>query len=393
MKLVPSIVDAQSEIMSWRRAIHSHPELAFEESRTSDFIAAKLENWGVKVTRGIGSTGIVGTLSVGSSNRCLGLRADIDALPIEELNQFPHRSQIPGRMHGCGHDGHTVMLLAAARHLSETKNFNGTVHFVFQPAEEANERGSGAKAMISDGLLDRFSMEAIFAMHNMPGIPIGGFSIHSGPVLASMDLFDVELSGNGTHGALPHTGTNSIDAACRLVANLNTIVSRDVDPMHAAVLSVTRVCGGTGYNTIPDTTKLRGSVRTFEGDVRASIENRVRALAHHTAAMHNMDVQIDFRRTLPPTVNDPKEAAFCKAVANEMVGSDLVSAGSYPARLMGSDDFAFFLEERPGAYILIGNGDGPAACMLHDSHYDFRDEIAPIGASFWVRLVERKLEK
>lgn len=391
MKLKEEIVANHEEIARWRHDIHAHPELAFDEKRTADFVAMQMEKWGIKVTRGVGTTGVVGTLKVGSSVKSIGLRADMDALPMEELNSFSHKSKYPGRMHACGHDGHTVMLLAAAQYLAQTKDFDGTVHFYFQPAEEANETGSGAKAMIEDGLFELFPVDSIFGLHNW-AIPTGTVIAQPGPVAASMDLFEVTLTGKGTHGAMPHKGTDTLLVAANLLQAWQSIISRNIDPQTAAVLSATSLQSGTSWNVIPETVTLRGSVRTMSPDVQLIIKERFIALTQKIANAYACDCNINYRHIIPVMINDVEETNFLTKVAKEVVGENHVITAGGPT-VMGSDDFAFMSLEKPGCYFFLGNGDGEGSCLVHEPNYDFNDDILPIGASIFARLVERKLPK
>jgi amidohydrolase len=390
--LIPEILAAHDELTKWRRDIHAHPELAFEESRTAGFIAHRLEEAGIDVARGLGKTGLVGTLRSGSSERVIGLRADMDALPMDELNELEHKSRHVGRMHACGHDGHTVMLLAAARHLAATRHFDGTVRFIFQPAEEANARGSGAEAMIAGGLFDRFAMSNVFAIHNLPQLAAGTFAVRAGPVLAAMDLFDVAITGHGTHGATPHKGVDSIWVAAQLINAWQSIVSPNIDPLQSAVVSATSIIAGDSWNVIPETATIRGSIRTLRLDLQKLVKARFFAIAEHVAEAYGAKVVIKYREMTPVLINDPDQVSVVCEAAAQVVGEDKVSCGFVVPQAMGSDDFSLMLAHAPGAYVFLGTGDGKKSRMLHEPQYDFNDEILPIGASFWVRLVERKLE-
>ena len=391
MSLIPKILSTHNELTAWRHDLHAHPELAFSENRTSVFVADKLNSWGIEVTQGFGKTGVVGTLKVGASNKSIGLRADMDALPMDELNTFAHKSKHPGCMHGCGHDGHTVMLLAAAWYLAQSKKFDGTVQFIFQPAEEANDNGSGARAMINDGLFDRFPMDSIFAMHNMPGLPEGTFSIGSGPVFAAMDLFDVTITGKGTHGALPHTGIDTVLVCSHVITAWQSIVSRNIDPMQTAVFSATSIQAGDNWNVIPQTAVIKGSVRTFLPEVQALVRERLHAIAEQVASAFGATAQVDYRQELPATVNDAEQASQAVVIAKDLVGEEKIKAGADAIKLMGSEDFSVLLQYKPGAYLLLGSGAGEGVCMVHEARYDFNDNLLPIGASFFARLVEQKL--
>jgi amidohydrolase len=388
MGLVGGIEKSGEEMTAWRRDIHAHPELGFEEQRTSDLVAAKLAAFGIEVHRGIGRTGVVGVLRAGSAKRSVGLRADMDCLPIEEANSFAHKSRHHGRMHACGHDGHTTMLLGAAKYLAETKNFDGTVNFIFQPAEEGL---GGAKAMIDDGLFKRFPCEAIFGMHNRPGMPLGRFAVRSGPMMAGGAFFDIDIEGRGSHGARPEAGVDSILVAAHVTAALQSIVSRNVRPVDTAVLSVTKFHAGDAYNVIPQAARLSGTVRAFADDVMQLVGRNVARVAEGVAAGFGARAKTDFRVIFPPTINNPKEADYAAGICAELVGAGSVKRD--PALIMASEDFAFMLNEVPGCYINIGNGDGEGACEVHNPSYDFNDKALPYGASFFARLVERRLAR
>jgi hippurate hydrolase len=383
-----NLKDLESEMRLWRRDIHAHPELGFEERRTSDLVAAQLASFGIEVHRGIGKTGVVGVLKAGTSTRSIGLRADMDALPIQEANQFEHRSRHEGRMHACGHDGHTAMLLGAAKHLARTRNFDGTVHFIFQPAEEGI---GGARAMVEDGLFRRFPCEAIFGMHNRPGMALGKFAVRAGPMMAGGAFFDIDVTGVGSHGARPESGVDSVLVAAHIATALQSIVSRNVRPVETAVVSVTQIHGGDAYNVIPQTARLSGTVRAFSNDVMALIGRNLARIAEGVAAGFGARATTDFRPIFAPLINDPKEAEFAAAVCAEVVGSENVRRD--PPLIMASEDFSFMLNEVPGCYINIGNGDGTGACEVHNPSYDFNDAASVYGASFFVRLVERRLSK
>jgi hippurate hydrolase len=388
MSLVPKITALKDEMTHWRRDIHAHPELGFEEKRTSDLVAAKLAEFGVEVHRGIGKTGVVGVLRAGSSKRTLGLRADMDCLPIEEANTFAHRSTNPGKMHACGHDGHTTMLLGAARYLAETRNFDGTVNFIFQPAEEGI---GGAKAMIDDGLFKRFPCDAIFGMHNRPGMPLGKFAVRGGAMMAGGAFFDIDIEGRGSHGARPEAGVDSILVASHVIAALQSIVARNVRPVDTAVLSVTQIHGGNAYNVIPQTVRLSGTVRAFSNEVMQLIGRNIARVADGVAAGFGAKAKTDFRAIFPPTINNAEEADYAASICAEVVGAEGVKRD--PALIMASEDFSFMLNEVRGCYINIGNGDGEGACEVHNPSYDFNDSALPYGASFFARLVEKRLAK
>ncbi|HJU17390.1 MAG TPA: M20 aminoacylase family protein [Stellaceae bacterium] len=388
MQLIPRIAEFRDDLVAWRRDIHAHPELGFEESRTSDLVAEKLTGFGVEVHRGVGKTGLVGVLKVGTSPRTIGLRADMDALPIQEENAFAYRSQNDGRMYACGHDGHTTMLLGAARYLAETRGFDGTVHFIFQPAEEGL---GGADAMIKDGLFARFPCDAVFGMHNRPHLAEGRFAIRSGPMMAGGGFFDIRITGRGAHGARPEAGTDPVIVACHIAAALQTIVSRNVAPLDTAVVSVTQIHAGEAYNVIPPHAVLRGTARAFATETFDLIENNMRRLAEGIAGGFGAVAEVDFRRGFLPLVNDAQETRFIADVAAELVGSDAVNREG--RLVMASEDFSAMLAECPGAYIQIGNGDRPGGCEVHNPGYDFNDAILPLGASLFARLVERRLAR
>ncbi len=376
------------EMTAWRRDIHSHPELGFEERRTSDFVAAKLAEFGVEVHRGIGRTGVVGVLRAGSSARSVGLRADMDALPIHEANAFAHRSTDEGRMHACGHDGHTTMLLGAAKYLAETRQFDGAVHFIFQPAEEGL---GGAKAMIDDGLFRRFPCEAIFGMHNRPGMPLGEFAVRAGPMMAGGAFFDIDIEGRGAHGARPEVSVDPVLVACHVTVALQSIVSRNVRPVETAVVSVTQIHGGNAYNVIPQSARLSGTARAFSSEVIELIGRNLARIAEGVAAGFGARAKTDYRPIFAPLINDPVEAEFAAAICADLVGPDRVRRD--PALNMASEDFSFMLNEVRGCYINIGNGDGEGACEVHNPSYDFNDAALPYGAGFFARLVEKRLAK
>ncbi|HXI68210.1 MAG TPA: M20 aminoacylase family protein [Steroidobacteraceae bacterium] len=393
MKLLKPILEDAAALAALRRDIHAHPELGYQEERTAALIADTLGRWGIAVHRGLGGTGVVGSVRNGSTARAVGLRADIDALPITERNTFAHASVHAGRMHACGHDGHTAMLLAAARHLAAHRNFDGTVYLIFQPAEEG---GGGARAMIRDGLFERFPMEAMFGIHNWPGLPVGQFAIRSGPVFASSNDFKITIRGRGAHAAMPHNGIDPIPAACQMVQAFHTIISRNRPPLEGAVISVTMIRAGEATNVIPESCELRGTVRTFTIELLDLIEERMRRIAAATCEAFATSCEFEFRRNYPPTVNHARETAFTRAVLGELVGVENV--GEFEPT-MGAEDFSYFLQEKPGCYFVIGNGDGThrsaghggGPCMLHNPSYDFNDELIPLGGSMWVRLAERWL--
>jgi hippurate hydrolase len=395
MKVIDSLVTQAAGIAALRRDIHAHPELCFEEVRTADLVAAKLTEWGIPVHRGLGKTGVVGIVKKGSSSRALGLRADMDALPMQEFNTFPHTSRHAGKMHACGHDGHTAMLLAAAQHLAAHRNFDGTVYLIFQPAEEG---GGGAREMITDGLFDKFPMEAVFGMHNWPGAPVGTFSLSPGPVMASSNEFKITVRGKGSHAALPHNGIDPVPIACQMVQAFQTIITRNKKPVDAGVISVTMIHAGEATNVVPDRCELQGTVRTFSVEVLDMIERRMRQVAEHVCAAHEAQCEFEFARNYPPTINSESEALFARAVMADIVGESSVQAQE---PTMGAEDFAYMLQAKPGAYCFIGNGDGAhremghggGPCMLHNPSYDFNDDLIPLGATYWVRLAEAWLTR
>ncbi len=394
MKLIDPIIAFQSELQQIRRDLHAHPELCYEEERTADVVCAKLTEWGIPFERGLGKTGVVGIIRNGTSERAIGLRADMDALPMQEINTFPHASRHPGKMHACGHDGHTAMLLGAAHHLARHRNFDGTVYLVFQPAEEG---GAGAREMIKDGLFERFPMDAIYGMHNWPGAATGTLSVCEGPMMASSNEFHVTVRGKGSHAAQPHKGIDPIMIAVQIAQAWQTIVTRNKSPLDTAVLSITQIHAGSATNVIPDDAKLVGTVRTFTTEVLDMVEKRMQSLAEGIAAAFDAEVEFTFRRNYPPLVNHAKETRFALDVMKSVVGEAMVDANVEPT--MGAEDFAFFLQEKPGCYIFIGNGEGDhrdgghglGPCVLHNASYDFNDRLLPIGASFWVHLAEAAL--
>ena len=378
------------EFIAVRRDIHRHPEMGYKEYRTSDLVAEQLSAWGYQVTRGLGGTGVVGQLQKGSGTRSIGIRADMDALPIEEATGLPYASCKVGIMHACGHDGHTAMLLAAAKHIAQQGVFSGTVNLIFQPAEEGL---GGAKKMMEDGLFEQFPCNAIFAMHNMPGQPQGHLVLREGSAMASSDNVTITLHGKGGHGAMPHLAADPVVAGSAIVMGLQSIVARNVDPQQMAIITVGAFQAGVANNVIPQTATLRLSVRSLDRDVRVLLENRITELVHAQAQSYGVTADIDYQRGYPVLVNHPAETELARTVAQELVGSArLVRQG--PA-LTGSEDFAFMLEEVPGSYVLIGNGQGPGdghgACMVHNPGYDFNDKNVAIGAAFWSLLVERLL--
>jgi hippurate hydrolase len=388
MKIEPLIAAAAAELTAIRRDIHAHPELGFEEERTSTIVAQKLKEWGCEVTTGIGRTGVVGTIRVGNNPRAIGLRADMDALPMDELNTFDHRSQHKGRMHACGHDGHTAMLLGAAKYLAATRNFDGTVHLIFQPAEEG--RG-GAEAMVKDGLFQKFPCEIIFGMHNRPKLDVGKFAIRSGPQMAGGGLFDIHITGKGAHGARPETGIDPVIIATQIISALQSVVSRNVAPLDSAVISVTQMHSGDAYNVIPQEAVLRGTIRAFRKETMALIKERIETISSGIAATLGGSAKADVRIAFPPLVNDKDAVKFIADVAAEIVGPENMNReGPF---VMASEDFSYMLEQVPGAFINIGNGGGEGGCEVHNPSYDFNDEALTLGSTLWARVVEKRLAK
>ena len=396
MKVIDSIAAQAALIAAVRRDIHAHPELCFEELRTADLVAQNLADWGIPIHRGMGTTGVVGIVhgrDGGACGRAIGLRADMDALPMQEFNTFDHASQHPGKMHACGHDGHTAMLLAAAQHLAQHRDFDGTVYLIFQPAEEG---GGGAREMIKDGLFERFPMEAVFGMHNWPGMAVGQFAVSPGPVMASTSEFKITIRGKGGHAAMPHTGIDPVPIACQMVQSFQTIISRNKKPVDAGVISVTMINAGEATNVVPDFCELQGTVRTFTLEVLDLIEQRMRKIAQHACAAHDAQCEFEFVRNYPPTVNAPAEAAFARKVMASIVGDANVLAQE---PTMGAEDFAYMLLAKPGAYCFIANGEGDhramghggGPCTLHNPSYDFNDELIPLGGTFWVELARQWL--
>ncbi len=395
MKLLPEILESAEVIQAIRRDIHAHPELCFEEQRTSDVIAKQLESWGIEIHRGLGKTGVVGIIpgSLGEGRK-IGLRADMDALPLQEHNQFAHASQHTGKMHACGHDGHVAMLLGAAQYLATHRNFKGTVYLIFQPAEEG---GGGAREMIRDGLFDLFPCDAVFGMHNWPGIPMGEFAVTPGPMMASSNEFTITVKGKGGHAALPHNSADPVYAASQMIGALQAIITRNKRPVDAAVLSITQFHAGDASNIIPDSAWIGGTVRTFTNEVLDLIEKRLHEIANSVAKAFDCEAEVEFLRNYPPTINHPKETDFAISVMKELVGEDKVNPRVDPT--MGAEDFAYMLQAKPGCYVFIGNGDGDhriqghglGPCQLHNPCYDFNDKLLPLGSTYWVKLVEKFL--
>lgn len=398
MQLIDSILTQSAAIAAVRRDIHAHPELCFEEVRTAEVVAAKLTEWGIPVHRGMGTTGVVGIVhgrDGGACGRAIGLRADMDALPMQEHNQFAHASRHAGKMHACGHDGHTAMLLAAAQHFAKHRHFDGTVYLIFQPAEEG---GGGAREMIKDGLFEQFPVEAVFGMHNWPGLPVGSFAASAGPVMASSNEFHITIRGKGSHAALPHNGIDPVPVACQMVQAFQTIITRNKKPVDAGVISVTMIHAGEATNVVPDSCEIQGTVRTFTYEVLDLIERRMQEIAEHTSAAFGATCEFRFRRNYPPTVNHPVETAFVREVLAGIVGAEQVLVQE---PTMGAEDFAYMLQARPGCYLFIANGEGAhreighggGPCTLHNPSYDFNDDLIPLGATFWVRLAEQWLSQ
>jgi amidohydrolase len=384
--IINRIAEFHDEMTLWRRQIHAHPETAFEERATSDFVAARLQEFGITVHRGLARTGVVGTLEGRRPGRAIALRADMDALPIEEKNGFAHASHVAGKMHACGHDGHTTMLLGAARYLAETRSFAGTVHFIFQPAEE-NE--GGGRAMVEEGLFEKFPVAAVYGMHNWPGLAVGDFAIRPGPMLAACDVFELVVEGKGTHAALPHLGVDPVICAAQIATSLQTITSRNTHPLDSAVVSITQIHGGDTWNVIPDQVVLRGTARSFKRDVQDAVEAGILRVAKGVADAMGARVELRYDRRYPATVNSAAEVETSVAAASDVAGPGHVDPDVQPT--MGSEDFAFMLNAKPGAYIFIGNGAGAKSAALHNPHYDFNDAILPLGASYWARVVARTL--
>lgn len=396
MKVIDSIVAEAASIAAIRRDIHAHPELCFEEVRTADLVAAKLTQWGIPIHRGLGKTGVVGIVKGrdgGACGRAIGLRADMDALPMQEFNTFAHASRHKGKMHACGHDGHTAMLLAAAQHFARHRDFDGIVYLIFQPAEEG---GGGAREMINDGLFEKFPMQAVFGMHNWPGMPAGCFAVSPGPVMASSNEFIITIHGKGSHAAMPHMGIDPVPIAAQMVQAFQNIISRNKKPIEAGVISVTMIHTGEATNVVPDTCEMQGTVRTFSVEMLDLLERRMREVAEHICAAFGATCEFELSRNYPPTINSAPEADFARKVMQGIVGEAHVLAQE---PTMGAEDFSFMLLEKPGAYCFIANGDGDhremghgeGPCTLHNPSYDFNDELIPLGATYWVQLAEQWL--
>jgi len=380
MKIIPAIAARHAEHRRWRHTLHAQPELAYAEHLTADFVAAQLDACHIPYVRGLGRTGIVATITGHSPGRSVGLRADMDALPLQEMNDFAHRSQHPGVMHACGHDGHTVMLLAAAEYLARERAFAGTVYCIFQPAEEGE---AGAKAMMDDGLFERFPMDAVFGLHNWPWLPVGQMAMRAGPMMASMDIFEATVRGRGGHAAQPHLAVDPIVVAAAIVQAWQTIVARNVDPLESGVVSVTQIHAGHAWAVIPEEVSLRGTVRTFNPAVQALIEQRLRELGEGLAAAHGCTFDWRYERRFPATINSVAETDFAAAVGSELLGANNILRDAAPS--MGSEDFGWMLQVKQGSYVWLGTG-GETSCLLHNPRYDFNDAAIPLGASYWVAL-------
>ena len=394
MAVKDEIKALHGEMTAWRRHVHQHPETAFEEEKTSDFVADKLESFGIEVHRGLAGTGVVGTLKGKSdkNGRAVGLRADMDALHIHEQTNLPYASvgtgRHEGRMHACGHDGHTTMLLGAARYLAETRDFDGTIHFIFQPAEE-NE--GGGRVMVEEGLFDKFPCESVYGLHNWPGRPVGTFAIRAGAMMSAYDIFEAKIVGRGSHAGMPHEGIDPVVCASQIVMAWQTIPSRGTNPYEAAVVSVTQFHGGDTWNVIPQEVVLRGTTRSFKPEVRDTIEASMERIARGLCQASGTELEFRYERRYPPTVNWEAETEVAAQAAAAVVGLDKVQRDPVPT--MGAEDFAFMLEHKPGAYIWMGNGSDEGGRRLHSPHYDFNDEALPVGASYWATLAEQILGK
>ena len=387
MTVIKEIKQFHDEMTEWRRDIHQHPELKFEEFRTADLVAAKLEEFGIEIHRGLAKTGVVGTIRNGDGPS-IGLRADMDALPLEEKNTFKHASSNPGKMHACGHDGHTAMLLGAAKHLAASKNFKGTVNFIFQPAEEG---GGGGELMIKEGLFEMFPVDSVYGLHNWPGMPAGTFGVASGPIMAAADMFDLTINGRGGHAALPDQCIDPIVVASQVVSALQTIPSRNTHPVDSVVISVTQIHAGDAYNVIPDSVRMHGTVRTFQQETRDKMPSSMLRVAEGVCAAYGATCELNYMSGYPATVNSVQEADISAKAVVDLLGEDKIIRNPTPS--MGAEDFSYMLEARPGCYVWlgIGHGKGEAGCMLHSSSYDFNDDVLPTGASYWVKLVENEL--
>ncbi|MDP6295045.1 MAG: M20 aminoacylase family protein [SAR324 cluster bacterium] len=387
MTVIKEIKLLHDEMTEWRRDIHQHPELKFEENRTSDLVAAKLEEFGIEIHRGLAKTGVVGTIRNGDGPS-IGLRADMDALPLEEKNTFKHASSNPGKMHACGHDGHTAMLLGAAKHLAASKNFKGTVNLIFQPAEEG---GGGGELMIKEGLFEMFPVDSVYGLHNWPGMPAGTFGVGSGPIMAAADMFDLTINGRGGHAAFPDQCIDPIVVASQVVSALQTITSRNTHPVDSVVISVTQIHAGDAYNVIPDSVLMHGTVRTFQTETRDKIPSSMLRVAEGVCAAYGTTCELNYMSGYPATINSVPETEISAKAVVDLLGEDKIILNPTPS--MGAEDFSYMLEARPGCYVWlgIGPGKGEAGCMLHSSRYDFNDDVLPTGASYWVKLVENEL--
>ena len=388
MPIVNRIADLHGEITAWRHDLHAHPELMYDVHRTAATVAEKLKAFGCdEVVTGIGRTGVVGLIrgnrGGGDGHKVIGLRADMDALPIEEANDVPYKSTVPGKMHACGHDGHTAMLLGAARYLAETRNFAGTAVVIFQPAEEG---GAGGKAMVQDGMMERFGVEQVYGMHNFPGLPVGEFAIRPGAIMAAADRLTIEIEGKGGHAARPHLSIDTVLVGAQIINQIQSIVSRNVDPLQAAVVSICMFQAGNTDNVIPQTALLKGTARSLDPKVRDLLEARLHAVIEGTAKLYGATAKLTYKRDYPVLRNHERETSFAASVAADVVGGPHVDTAMVP--VMGAEDFSFMLEARPGAFIFVGNG--PSA-GLHHPAYNFNDEVIPIGTSYWVKLVETAL--
>ena len=386
MNIIPEIAALDADMRGWRHHIHAHPETAFEEQATAAFVADKLRSFGLDVHEGLAGTGVVGVLRNGTSTAAVGLRADLDALHIHEASGVPHQSKVPGKMHACGHDGHTTMLLGAAKAMTARKRFDGTAYFIFQPAEE-NE--GGGRVMVEQGLFDRFAMSAVYGMHNWPQMPAGKIALRAGPLMGAYDIFEIVATGRGAHAAMPHLGRDPMPFAAHVINALQTIVARNIHPLEAGVVSVTQVHGGDTWNVIPQEVVLRGTVRTFNPEIQDLIERRMGEIVAGIAATFEMTATLRYERRYPATINSPEETGHALAAATALLGVSNVDTDPMPS--MGSEDFAFMLQKKPGCYIWLGSGRGPDTPNLHNPRYDFNDDALAIGASYWVTLAEQQL--
>jgi hippurate hydrolase len=390
MPVIARLKELHPELTAWRRDLHAHPQTAFEETYASDLIARELGRMGIEVHRGLAKTGVVGTLKgkqpASGKLQAIGMRADIDALDITEANDVPHKSQFPGKMHACGHDGHTTMLLGAAKYLAETRNFAGTVQFIFQPAEESE---GGGRVMVAEGLFKKFPVDAVFGMHNWPGMDVGKFAMKAGPLMAAFDVFEISVTGKGTHAAMPHLGVDPIVIASHIVTALQTLVSRNVDPLDQLVVSVTQFHAGDTWNVVPPAAMLRGTVRTFRKETQDMAEDGMRRIVERICSAFSGSGTLRYERRYPATVNTPAETVWSANVARDVAGAANVNTNAQP--VMGGEDFSFMLQERPGCYVWIGNGSAANDRVLHNPRYDFNDDILPLGASYFARLAETLL--